>query len=199
LLTSYPLKAPGATGQTAQYDRAFLDELAVELVSEAVRVEARLVSAGFCDPLRLLDAGETSDLRGVDFADALLGLVYASIWWSVADDGQPFSACGGESVARAPFTPVPPAGLVVYLEAQVFGLEVDASNIDLYAQLVKRAARRRQRLARQWQALIHRVRRDRDVLAALHRDRTPESFAPSSHNVRLRSDRAVAAVKGGAA
>lgn len=156
-------------------DRAQLDELAVEMVTETVKVEARLISAGFHDPSRLLDAGDAVDLRASDFADPLLGCCFAALWVSVNFPGRADVVAGIEAAARAWSVTLPAYGIRSYLRWHVLGLELDAGNIERYAKIVKRAARRRQRYARLWRGLIHHVETERDRLAAACGDAAPQS------------------------
>ena len=75
-----PLSFDNASGaRTDPTDRAFLDDLGVELVTETGRVEAHLIGGGFHDPARLADAGGAEDLRGLDFADPFLGVLYVAL------------------------------------------------------------------------------------------------------------------------
>ncbi|MCC7291374.1 MAG: hypothetical protein IT449_04835 [Phycisphaerales bacterium] len=152
--------------ESADRDRDFFDELAVELVSETVRVEARLVCCGLHDPERLLDAGAAVDLRADDFAEPLLGCCYAALWVAVSYPGRANIVAGVEAAARAWGLAVPDFGVRNFLRWRLLGLEPDAVNTERYAGLVKRAARRRQRYARLWRGLIGHVQTERDRLAA---------------------------------
>ncbi len=173
-----------------------LDDLALDLISETVKVEARLVSAGFHDPARLLEAGAAVDLRAADFAEPLLGCCYCALWESVNFPGA-YIVCGIEAAARAWGVWIPEIGIQHFLEWRVFPLEIDASNIEKYAALVKRAARRRVRYARQWGALIHHIEAERARLAAACAPRfTKETGNSKPKPARLWSARAVAALKG---
>lgn len=179
-------------------DPGALDDLALDLVSETIKVEARLVGAGFRDPAKLLDAGAAADLCAADFADPLLGCCYAALWESVNYPGASV-VCGIEAAARAWGVWIPEYGIQNFLEWRVFPLEVDDSSVYEYARLVKRAARRRQRYAKLWRALVGHVEMERDRLAAAAAPQFTKGTGnskPRNNGARRWSARAVAAMKG---
>lgn len=146
-------------------DPGALADLVLDLVSETMKVEARLISAGFHNPARLLDAGMAADLRADDFADPFFQCCYCALWESVNFPGADVLK-GIEAAAREWEVWIPEYGIQNFLEWRVFPLEVDASNSEEYARLVKRAARRRKRYSRLWRGLIDHVKTERDRLAA---------------------------------
>lgn len=175
-----------------------LDDLALDLVSETTKVEARLVSAGFHNPARLLDAGAAADLRAADFADPFYMCCYCALWESVNFPGASILR-GIEAAARAWGVFLPECGVAHYLEWNVYFLEVDASNTFKYARLVKRAASRRARYARLWRGLIHHVENERARLSAACAPRFLEeagSWKQKTKPAPRWSARAVAALKG---
>lgn len=165
-------------------DPGAVADLAVDLISETIKVEARLVSAGFHNPARLLDAGAAADLRADDFADALLACCYWATWDSVNFPGASILK-GIEAAARDWGVQIPEYGIQNFLEWRVFPLEVDASGTEKYARLVKRAARRRARYARLWRGLIHYVETERVRLRAARGGAAPDVEESSNRKPQI--------------
>lgn len=146
-------------------DREQLDELAVELISETIRFEARVVSAGFHDPVRLARAAVSDGLDRDDFADQRLGVLFSAlVCYGQSGDKGYFSAI--PSFCRRQGIPIPAGGWDAFLREHIDGCEFDGSGIERYAKLIKRASRRRRRTARLWHRLADRMTTERDRLAA---------------------------------
>ncbi len=198
LTLEYYKNPPPPARRDEAADPGALDDLALDLVSETIKVEARLVGAGFRDPAKLLDAGAAADLCAADFADPLLGCCYAALW-EIPNYPGASVVCGIESAAREWGVFIPEYGIQNFLEWRVFPLEFDASSIEKYTRLVKRAARRRQRYGKLWRALVGHVQAERDRLAAAAAPRFAKgtgNWKPKNKPARRWSARAVAALKG---
>lgn len=137
-----PLARPkGPKGGAMMSGSDSIEDLAVVFASECLDIEARLVAAGWHDPVLLLEEASRAHLFGKDFADPLVGLIFDLLLIS-ADAGRPLTHATVREVAAREHIQIPDAAFPDDI-TRICNLEIVSAGIPNYTRLVADFVRRR--------------------------------------------------------